>query len=93
MSKLQYCVYVLHSFKDQKLYIDYTTDLKQRLTNHFHGNSPATATRRPFKLIFCEYFLSKQDALRREKYFKTTSGKKALKLMLGNSLTSNLSIA
>jgi putative endonuclease len=79
-------VYVLLSLKDIKLYIGSTTNLKQRLTNHFHGNSKATAPRRPFKLIFCEYFLSKKDALRREKYFKTNVGKKVLKLMLKESL-------
>lgn len=84
--KLKYCVYVLYSLKDNKLYIGSTINLKQRLTDHFRGNSFATATRRPFKLIFCEYFLAKQDALRREKYFKTNVGKKALKLMLRASL-------
>jgi len=87
MSKLQYCVYVLLSLKDKKLYIGYTTNLKQRLTDHFHGQSKATAPRRPFKLIFCEYFLSKKDASRREGYFKTTAGKKGLKLMLRHSFS------
>ena len=86
MSKLQHCVYILLSLKDGKFYIGYTTNLKQRLTDHFHGQSKATAPRRPFRLIFCEYFFSKKDALRREKYFKTTAGKKALKLMLRNGL-------
>ena len=76
MSKLQYCVYVLLSLKDKKLYIGSANNLKQRLTDHFHGQSKATAPRRPFKLVFCEYFLSKKDILRREKYFKTTAGKK-----------------
>ena len=86
MPKLQHCVYVLLSHKDKKFYIGYTTNLKQRLTDHFHGDSKATAPRRPFKLIFCEYFLSKKDAQRRERYFKTSPGKKALKLMLRESL-------
>ncbi len=86
MTKLQYCVYVLLSQKDQKFYIGYTSNLKQRLTNHFHGNSKATAPRRPFNLIFCEYLLSKSDALRREKYLKTTAGKKGLKLIIRESL-------
>lgn len=84
-SKLSHCVYVLKSLKDNKLYIGYSSNLKQRLTDHFHGNSPATEPRRPFVLIFCEYFLSKQDALRRESYFKTTAGKKSLKLILRES--------
>lgn len=84
--KLQYCVYILLSQKDNKFYIGSTTNLKKRLTNHFHGYAKATAPRRPFTLIFCEYYLSNRDALRREKYFKTTAGKKTLKLMLEKSL-------
>jgi putative endonuclease len=86
MKKLQYCVYVLQSSKDANLYIGFTTNLHQRLTDHIHGYSFATSFRRPFTLLFCEYFLSKTDALRREKYFKTTVGKKALKIMLRESL-------
>jgi predicted GIY-YIG superfamily endonuclease len=33
-------------------------------------------------LIFYEAFLHQQDATRREQYFKTTAGKRALKLMM-----------
>ena len=86
MKKLQYCVYILYSLKDYHFYIGYTTNLHERLTFHIHGNSPATEPRRPFVLLFCEYFLSKHDATRREKYFKTTAGKKTLRLMLRESL-------
>jgi len=77
MSKLIYSTYVLYSLKDKLLYIGSTSNLKNRLTDHFQGQSLATASRRPLRLIFCEYFLSKKDALRREEYFKTTAGKKA----------------
>jgi len=86
MKKLHYCVYVLHSLKDNSFYIGFTKNLKQRLTDHFRGNSKSTAPRRPFRLIFCEYFLSKKDVLRREKYFKTTKGKRTLKSLLKHSL-------
>jgi len=86
MKKLVYCVYVLLSLKDKQFYIGYTTNLHERLTSHIQGNSQATEFRRPFILLFCEYFLSKHDATRREKYFKTTAGKKGLKLMLKESL-------
>ncbi|MEX2033262.1 MAG: GIY-YIG nuclease family protein [Candidatus Colwellbacteria bacterium] len=85
-SKLSHCVYVLYSLKDKLLYIGSTSNLKGRLTNHFHGEVKSTAFRRPFRLIFCEYFLSKQDALRREGYFKTDPGKKALRLIIRDSL-------
>ena len=86
MKKLLYCVYVLYSLKDNKFYIGYTTNLHERLTSHIQGNSLATEFRRPFTLLFCEYFLSKHDATRREKYFKTTPGKKALRIILKESL-------
>jgi putative endonuclease len=86
MRKLPFCVYILKSQKDGLLYIGFTTDLHRRLTEHMHGQSDATAPRRPFDLIYCEYHVSKIDALRREGYFKTTAGKKALKLMLRDSL-------
>jgi len=82
MKKLQFCVYVLFSFKDHKLYIGYTKDLKRRLTEHFNGNNTSTKSRRPFLLIFCEYYYSQQDAMRREEYLKTSQGKKGLKIML-----------
>ncbi|OGB75422.1 hypothetical protein A2810_01215 [candidate division Kazan bacterium RIFCSPHIGHO2_01_FULL_49_10] len=88
MGKLQYCVYVLYSKTDGGLYIGSTSDLKQRLTDHFHGNAAATAPRRPLHLIFCEYYLDKKDALRREMYLKTSTGRRALRIMLTNSLLS-----
>ena len=56
------------------------------MTEHIRGLSDATAPRRPFDLIYCEYHAHKLDALRRESYFKTSPGKKALKLMLRHGL-------
>lgn len=85
-AKLQYCIYVLLSLKDKALYVGFTTDLKRRLTEHFHGQSKATAPRRPFRLIFCEYHMNRQDAERRKRYLKTAAGRKALKLMLRETL-------
>ncbi|WP_367180444.1 GIY-YIG nuclease family protein [uncultured Muriicola sp.] len=83
---LPYCVYVLQSEKDLLLYHGYTTKLEQRLKNHNAGKTKSTSKRRPLRLIFCEYYLSKQDAQRREKYFKTNQGKRMLKLILRNTL-------
>jgi putative endonuclease len=85
-AKLPYCVYVLRSEKDHNLYIGFTTNLKERLTNHFHGEVASTATRRPLTLLYCEYHASETDAMRREGYFKTTAGQIALKLMLREAL-------
>jgi len=81
-----YYVYVLQSLKDKKLYIGFTSDLRRRLKQHKFGGSMSTKKRLPFRCIFYESFISKEDARRREGYFKTNKGKKALNLMLRFSL-------
>ena len=75
-------VYILLSKKDNKFYIGYTTNLHRRLKQHKEGKVESTKHRRPLNLIFYEAFLNQKDALRREGYFKTTPGKRALKIML-----------
>jgi len=81
-------VYILQSLKDKKLYIGFTADLKRRMHEHERGGSKSTSKRLPFRLVFYEAFVSVEDAKRREGYFKTTKGKKALKLMLRSSIRS-----
>ena len=86
MMPLPYCVYILFSRKDLLLYTGYTTDIEERVKNHNQGKTKSTAPRRPLELIFCEFYLFETDARKREMYFKTTAGKKAIKLMLGGTL-------
>jgi putative endonuclease len=81
-----YCTYVLFSEKDRMLYVGYSSNLERRLIQHNSGNVKSTSYRRPLQLIFCEFYLFEADARKREMYFKTTAGKKALKLMLRSTL-------
>ncbi len=83
-----YYTYILLSLKDHKFYIGYSSDLKQRIKDHFSGKNKSTHSRRPFKLIYYEAHLSKKDAMRRERYFKTDKGKSSLRLMLRDLLLS-----
>ena len=85
---LPYCTYILISLKDKNFYIGFTTNLLRRMHEHANGESKSTASRRPFKLIYLEFHISKKDAMRREHYFKTNPGKKTLKLMLRESMKS-----
>ncbi len=75
-------VYVLRSLKDKNFYVGFTENLKERIKAHNDGKSFATKCRRPFELIFYEAYRNKYDALRREKYFKSTKGKTTVKSML-----------
>ena len=71
-----YYVYVLKSKKDDKNYIGYTTDLKKRVSDHNKGLNTSTKPRRPLVLIYYEACLSQDDAERRERYLKTTGGRR-----------------
>ena len=82
-----YYTYVLRSLPDRKLYVGYTKDLQRRFSEHQHGQSDATAPRRPFELLFYEAFQHSADAKRREMYFKSTKGRRAMHLMLRDSLS------
>jgi putative endonuclease len=81
-----YYVYVLRSQLDGKLYIGYTTNLRNRMQKHNNGEVTSTKSRRPFELIFYEGYKSMEDAKRRERYFKTTKGKSSLSMILRDSL-------
>ncbi len=77
-----YYVYVLESLKDFKRYIGYTSNLTKRLEEHKKGLSFSTKFRLPIKLIYFEGCLDELDAKRREKYLKTTQGRRFLGLRL-----------
>ena len=71
-------VYVLESIKDKKRYIGFAADLRKRLEEHKKGLSFSTKPRLPMKLIYFEACINKEDAQRREEYFKTTRGRRFL---------------
>lgn len=86
MNKFYY-VYVLQSEKDRKFYIGSTSDVKKRLEEHNSGKVSTTKNRRPLKLIYWEGCLNQQDAAGREKYLKTTWGKRYIKIRLKEYFT------
>lgn len=70
--------------KDNKLYIGYSRNLKERIKYHNNGKVEATKNRRPFELIYYEAFKNQQDATNREKFYKTGWGRNHLKKILNN---------
>jgi len=82
-----YYVYVLISQKDKNFYIGFSENLEQRLDEHNSGKNISTKPRRPFSLKYYEAHTSKSDALRRERYFKTSKGKATLKQILKGALS------
>lgn len=71
-----YFVYAIRSYDyPKKIYVGYTTDLKQRLKKHDSGGSIYTAKFRPWKLILSMEFETLIKAKEFEQYLKTPSGK------------------
>jgi len=82
-----YYTYVLQSETDGNFYSGFTKDLKLRFEQHCKGLVESTKNRRPLKLIYYEASLKQEDALKRERYFKTYNGKRFLHKRLKSYLT------
>jgi len=74
-----YLVYILKSLKDHKRYIGFTSDLERRILEHNSGLVKSTRNRKPFELIYTEEFEIKEQAMAREKFFKSGKGREFLK--------------
>ena len=85
-----YFIYVLQSLKDGNLYTGLTKDLRARVAQHNFGQNKSTKNRRPLKLIYFEGYLSEADAVGREKFLKSGSGKKFINKQLVNYLNANI---
>ena len=72
-------VYVIQSQVDRDFYTGYTSDLKKRLRLHNQGKVESTKRRIPMVLVYYEVCLHKEDALNREKYLKTTYGRRYIR--------------
>ncbi len=83
-----YFVYLLRSLKDNNYYTGYTNNLENRINDHQNGRVQSTKHRLPFELVYFEGCLNQQDATRREKYLKTTYGKRYIKNRIKNYLES-----
>lgn len=71
-----YFVYFAKSLKNGKVYVGYTQKQpEQRVAEHNSGSSSWSRVNRPLKLIYYEKFVCKDDALSREKFYKSGVGK------------------
>ena len=79
-------VYVLRSESDSGFYIGFSTNLRARLRQHQDGESFATKSRGPWKLIYYEAYTEREDAEGREKFLKSGAGRRFLRTQLRHYL-------
>jgi putative endonuclease len=82
------CVYILYSARFNRYYIGIAEDSNKRLSEHNNGKVRSTRPFVPWKIVHIEYYRTKQEARRREKYLKSAAGRrwrsKNIKIEMGD---------
>lgn len=81
-----YYVYVLYSKILKKRYVGLTNDLRRRFAEHNRGDSNYTNRGKPWKLLYYEAFLEKNDAILEKTFLKMGIGRERLDRVLKNSM-------
>jgi putative endonuclease len=71
-----YYTYIIETLNGKHRFIGHCRNLKSQLNQHNSRNVKATRDNRPWRIIYSEKFKNKNDAISREKYFKSISGQK-----------------
>ncbi|HRJ29894.1 MAG TPA: GIY-YIG nuclease family protein [Cyclobacteriaceae bacterium] len=67
--------YVIKSLNYQLLYKGHCEDLDKRLIQHNSGITPSIRKYIPFEVVYFETFDTREEAIKREKYFKSAAGR------------------
>ena len=78
----KYFVYILKSKIKEITYVGHTDNILRRLVEHNSGKSVFTRKYKPWNLIYKEEFPTEEEAIKREKYFKTAAGRRLIKKIL-----------
>ncbi|MCX5694748.1 MAG: GIY-YIG nuclease family protein [Candidatus Omnitrophica bacterium] len=75
-------VYVLLNDAKTRTYTGVSDDVDERLKEHNSGRVKSSSSYRPYKVIHTEFFTTLSEARQREKFYKSTTGRRRLKEML-----------
>ncbi|NQT75154.1 MAG: GIY-YIG nuclease family protein [Candidatus Omnitrophica bacterium] len=76
-----YYVYILLNEAKTKTYIGVTGNVNKRLAEHNTGRVKSSRSYRPYKVIHTESFETLKEARQKEKFYKSTTGRRRLKKM------------
>ena len=84
---MKYIVYILRSLSAKKSYVGVTDNIKRRIKEHNSGKNFYTKRHRPWEIIHTEEYPNFKEARDREKYLKTTSGRRVMKKIMKEAVT------
>ena len=79
---MKYYTYVLFSKKFNRFYKGHCQDLGLRLLQHNRGETVSTKPFIPWEVVYFETYSTREEAINREKYFKTAAGRRFLKKVI-----------
>jgi putative endonuclease len=77
-----YYAYVMKSRDYDFFYKGHCKDLQKRLLQHNSGMTESIRPYIPFEIVYFEKFETLREAIKREKYFKSSRGREFLKKIL-----------
>lgn len=81
LQSIMFVIYVLQD-KNGKLYKGQTDNLERRLREHQSGKVTTTSKMEDCRLVYTETVVTRREALKKEKYFKTAAGRRFLKKVI-----------
>ena len=78
-----YYTYILINQEGNKTYTGSTSNILRRLEEHNAGKNKFTSLYRPFEILHLEEFDSLKKAVEKEKFYKSTTGRRRIKEFLG----------
>ena len=82
---MEYYFYILFSESANKYYTGFTSNLDGRIAAHNHpANKGWTRTYKPWKLVHSEVFITKKEAMEREKQVKKLKSKDMIRKIIQN---------
>lgn len=76
---MKYYIYILKSLAFDKTYTGYTNELNRRLNEHNSGKFKL------WKILYYEECLDELEARRKEKYYKSSAGRRKIKKILNEN--------
>jgi len=79
---IMYYVYILLNEAKNRTYTGVAKDVSERLAEHNAGKVKSSRPYRPYIIIHTESFSTLREARQKEKFYKSTTGRRRLKEML-----------
>lgn len=79
---MNYTVYILFRETKNKYYIGFTADLKERLLRHNQKSKGFTGNVNDWKIVYTEFYETKEQALKREKQLKSWKSRIKIELLI-----------